>query len=142
MSNAKNLQTILAGLVKWFTVPQSAPEMNPRNFRNVQIDAIGVGLASTAAPFLPVLLTRLGATTFQVTMLTFMPALTGLLLAIPLGQFLQSRRNIVPWFSFARLTVLSSYALTALATILLPRTFSVIGILGIWAVATIPQTVL
>src|SRR5512143_1139408 len=121
MAPTTNYQILRANIIKWFTVPQSAPEMNRRNFVNVQIDAIGVGLASTAAPFLPVLLTRLGATTFQVTMLTFMPALTGLLLAIPLGQFLQTRRNIVPWFSFARLTVLSSYALTGLVTIFLPQ---------------------
>ncbi len=142
MTNTHNLQIIRKNVVKWFTVPQSAPEMNRSNFRNVQIDAVGVGLASTAAPFLPVLLTRLGATTFQVTMLTFMPAVTGLLLAIPLGQFLQTRRNIVPWFSFARLAVLSSYALTGIVTILLPKAAAVFGILGIWALATFPQTVL
>lgn len=122
-------------------VPQSAPEMNRTNFRNVQIDAVGVGLASTAAPFLPVFLTRLGASTFVVSMLTFMPALTGLILAIPLGQFLQSRRNIVPWFSRARLAVLSSYALTGILTFFLPKEASILGILAIWALATIPQTV-
>lgn len=136
-----NLRIIGIKIIRWFTVPQTAPEMNPVNFRNVQIDAVGVALASTAAPFLPVLLTRLGATTFQVTMLTFMPAVTGLLLAIPLGQFLQSRRNIVPWFSLARFTVLSSYALTGIITIILPQAASVLGILGIWALATVPQTV-
>ncbi len=123
-----NLKVAYANLLRWFTVPQSAPEMNPRNFLNVQIDAVGVGLASTAAPFLPVLLARLGATTFQVTMLTFMPAVTGLALAIPLGQFLQSRRNIVPWFSIARLAVLSSYAFTGLVTIFLPQIHAVVGL--------------
>jgi hypothetical protein len=141
MNNRTNLQFIRTNIIKWFTVPQSAPEMNRHNFLNVQIDAIGVGLASTAAPFLPVLLTRLGATTFQVTMLTFMPAVTGLLLAIPLGQFLQTRRNIVPWFSIARLAVLSCYAFTGIVTLLVPRAVSVLGILGVWALATIPQTV-
>jgi len=136
-----NLRIIGKKIIRWFTVPQTAPEMNPINFRNVQIDAVGVALASTAAPFLPVLLTRLGASTFQITMLTFMPAVTGLLLAIPLGQFLQTRRNIVPWFSMARLAVLSSYALTGIITILLPQAVSVFGILGVWALATVPQTV-
>jgi hypothetical protein len=33
-----------------------------RNKRYVQIDAVGVGTAGAAAPFLPVFLTRLGAT--------------------------------------------------------------------------------
>lgn len=116
--------------------------MNRRNFINVQVDAIGVGLASAANPFLPVFLTRLGASTFQVGLLTTMPALTGLLLSIPLGQFLQSRKNIVPWFSMARLTVLTGYALTGIISLLLPQALSVIGILGIWALVTIPQTIL
>ncbi len=136
------IRTIFSNLLRWFTLPRSAPEMNRRNFINVQIDAVGVGLASAANPFLPVFLTRLGATPIQVGLLTTMPAVTGLLLAIPLGQFLQSRRNIVPWFSMARLTVLSGYALTGLITIFLPEAYSVLGILGIWALATIPQTIL
>src|SRR5512141_293915 len=110
------LLTLYRNIITWFSVPQSAPEMNRRNFRNVQIDAVGVGLASTAAPFLPVFLTRLGASTLQISLLTTMPAIAGLLLALPLGQFLQTRRNIVPWFSIARLTVLSSYALTGVLT--------------------------
>jgi hypothetical protein len=135
-------QTFYARLIRWFTVPQSSPEMNRRNFINVQVDALGVGLASAANPFLPVFLTRLGASTLQVGLLTTMPAITGLLLSIPLGQFLQNRRNIVPWFSAARLTVLSTYAVTGIITFFLPEHLSVIGILGIWALATIPQTIL
>jgi len=135
------ISILYSKLYRWFTVPQSAPEMNRRNFINVQIDAIGVGMASAANPFLPVFLTRLGASALQVGLLITMPAVTGLLLSIPLGQFIQSRRNIVPWFSMARLAVLSGYALTGLITIFLPSAFSVIGILGIWALVTIPQTV-
>lgn len=132
---------LIRNLLRWFTVPQSSPEMNQRNFINVQIDAVGVGLASAANPFLPVFLARLGASTFQIGLLTTMPALTGLLLAIPLGQFLQSRRNIVPWFSLARLTIFSGYALTGIVSMLLPDTFSVFSILTIWALVTVPQTI-
>ena len=111
------------------------------NFRNVQVDAIGVGLANAAAPFLPVFLTHLQATTLQVGMLTSMPAMTGLLLAIPLGRFLQKKSNIVRWFSFARLLVIASYALTGIASFFLPRQILVNSILLIWAIATLPQTV-
>ncbi len=142
MKAPKFVRQINYKLYSWFNVPRNAPEMNHTNFRNVQIDAIGVGLASTAAPFLPVLLTRLGASTLQVSMLTFMPALTGFILAIPLGQFLQTRKNIVPWFSAARLAVLSSYGLTGIVIIFLPQAAAILGILGLWAVATVPQTVL
>jgi pimeloyl-ACP methyl ester carboxylesterase len=113
-----------------------------RNFRNVQIDAIGVGLASAAAPFLPVFLARLGASNFQVGLLTSMPGMAGLVLAFFVGRFLQTRRKIVPWFSLSRLMVLSSYALTGLVTLLIPRTGAVVSTLVIWAIATLPQTAL
>lgn len=131
---------MLKKFLRWFNVPHS-PDMDPMNFRNVQIDAVGVGLASAAAPFLSVFLTRLGASTLQVGLLTTMPAITGLLLSMPLGQFLQTKRDIVPWFSSARLLVLSGYLFTGLITILLPSEWSIFGILLIWALATIPQTV-
>ncbi|MCI0518812.1 MAG: MFS transporter [Chloroflexi bacterium] len=109
-----------------------------RNFINVQVDAIGVGLAAAASPFLPILLTRLGASNFEVGLLSSMPALTGLLLAIPVGRFLQSRRQVVPWFSAARLVVLSAYALTGIVTLILPESWWVKAILAVWALATIP----
>lgn len=115
-------------------------DIQKRNFRNVQVDAIGIGLASAAAPFLPVFLTRLEATNFQVGLLTSMPAFTGLILAIFIGNFLQRQRNIVPWFSVSRLMVVSSYALTGLAPFLVPREYTVVTVLAIWALATIPQT--
>ena len=113
-----------------------------KNFTNVQIDAIGVGLANAATPFLPVFLTRLGATSLEVGLLTSMPALTGLLLAIPIGHFLQNQRKIIPWFSAARLGVILSFGLTGLLAFLLSSTPLVTGILAIWALATIPQTML
>ena len=58
--------------------PPPSLETRKRNFRNVQIDAVGVGLASAAGPFLPVFLARLGATNFQVGLLTTMPGVAGL----------------------------------------------------------------
>jgi hypothetical protein len=111
-----------------------------RNFTNVQIDAVGIGLANAAAPFLPVFLTRLGATNVQVGLLTSMPALTGLFLAILIGNFLQRQRSIVPWFSASRLMVISSYALTGIVPFLVPRELAVPAVLLIWAFATLPQT--
>jgi len=132
---------LIKRFLRWFSTPQSSTKINRQNFINVQIDAIGVGLANAAIPFLPVFLTRLSASTFQVSMLTTMPALTGLILAIPLGQFLQSRRSIVPWYSRARLLVFSCYGLTGLITLFVPEDISVAGILTIWALATVPQTI-
>ena len=111
-----------------------------RNKRYVQIDAIGVGTASSAAPFLPVFLTRLGATPVQVGLLTSMPGITGLFLAIWVGRFLQRQRNVVPWFSVSRLMVISAYALTGLAPFVVPDNILILVVLIIWAGATLPQT--
>lgn len=127
-------------LLHWFTNPNIPPSVNKRNFLNVQIDAIGIGLAGAAAPFLPVFLTRLSATALQISLLTAMPAITGLILSIPVGNFFQSRKQIVPWFSAARLMVVLSYALTGLAPFILPRDQVITAVLAIWAIATIPQT--
>jgi hypothetical protein len=93
-------------------IDSQEPDVVKSNFRNVQIDAVGTGLANAAAPFLPVFLTHLNASSFQVSLLSSMPAFTDLLLAIPLGRFLQRQTNIVKWFSIARLVVITSYALT------------------------------
>jgi MFS family permease len=125
----------------WSAAPEGATPVQKKNFLNVQIDAVGIGLASAAAPFLPVFLTRLGATNFQVGLLTSMPAFTGLLSAIAVGAFLQSRRNIVPWFSAARLLVVLSYALTGLAPFVVPRQYVVQAVLAIWMAVTLPQIV-
>ncbi|MGB9669221.1 MAG: MFS transporter, partial [Anaerolineales bacterium] len=135
------MKTMRFGKFRRFFVPADVNPIQGRNFINVQIDAIGVGLASAAAPFLPVFLTRLGATSQQVGYLTSMPALTGLLLGIFIGRFLQNRPNIVPYFSAARLMVLSSYALTALLIGLVPNAILIKAILVLWAVVTLPQTV-
>ncbi len=136
------LKGALNRFIKSFGNPTDINPVQRKNFTNVQIDAVGVGLANAASPFLPVFLTRLGATSFEVGLLTAMPAMTGLLLAIPIGQFLQNQRRIVPWFSAARLGVIACYALTGLAAFLFQGHNLIVSILLIWALATIPQTML
>jgi len=128
--------------IHWSAAPHDATPTQRKNFVYVQIDAVGIGLANAASPFLPVFLTRLGATNFQVGLLTSMPGITGLLLAVFIGRFLQTRRKIVPWFSASRLMVISAYAATGLAGFIVPEDFLVQTILAIWAVATIPQIAL
>lgn len=128
--------------LKRFRIPLAPAGVSPtqrKNFINVQVDAVGIGLANAASPFLPVFLTRLGASNFQIGLLTSMPGLTGLILAIIVGRFLQGQRNVVPWFSRARLLVVSAYAATGLAGFIVPKEYLVPTILGIWAIATIPQ---
>lgn len=121
--------------------PEGASPTQRRNFLNVQVDGIGVGIASSAGPFLPVYLARLGATNFQVGLLNAMPGVTGLLLAVFIGRFLQRQRQIVPWFSLGRLLVISSYAFTGLVTLVVPPELAVPAILAVWALATIPNVI-
>jgi len=125
---------------RWSVAPPDIIGAQRKNFRYVQIDAIAIGLTSAAAPFLPVFLARLGATNFQIGLLTALPGFTGLILAVFIGRFLQNRRNIVPWFSASRLLVVSAYAATGLAPFIVPEEYLVVTILAIWALATIPQT--
>ena len=124
--------------------PQTEDEIQiqKRNFRYVQIDGVGVSISSVAQPFLPVFLTRLGATNFQVGLLTSMPGVTGLILALFVGRFLQTRRNIVPWYSLSRLMVILCYALTGILTLMVAQEYVIISTLLIWAFASIPQTAL
>lgn len=117
-------------------------QIQKRNFRYVQIDGVGVSISSIASPFLPVFLTRLGATNFQVGLLSSMPGVTGFLLAIFVGRFLQTRKNIVPWYGLSRLMVIMCFALTGILTLLIPRDYVIIATLAIWAFATLPQTAL
>ena len=124
------------------TPAEDPVQLQKRNFRYVQIDAIGVSISNVAAPFLPVFLTRLGATNFQVGLLSSMPGMTGLVLAILVGRFLQTRRDIVPWYSLSRLMVILCYALTGILTLLIPQKFVIISTLLIWAFASLPQTAL
>ncbi len=116
--------------------PTSRAEINQRN---VLIDAIGVGITAGVGSFLSVFLVRLGASSFLVGLLTAMPALTGMLLAMPAGEFLARRRNIVPWFARSRFLVLFCYVLTGLVPFLV-KTHQPEVIILIWALATLPQT--
>ena len=117
-------------------------QIQKHNFRHVQIDAVGVSISNISAPFLPVFLTRLGATNFQVGLLTSMPGVTGLILAIIVGRFLQTRRSIVPWYSLSRLLVILCYAMTGILTLILGEKYVILVTLAIWAFATLPQTAL
>src|ERR1700694_5434802 len=83
-------------LAQWMPMGQ---DIQSQNVRRVLIDGIGVGIASAAAPYLPVFLARLGADNFAVGLLTSMPALAGLIFAVPIGQFLSRQKNIVPCYS-------------------------------------------
>jgi hypothetical protein len=127
-----------AGALRWLVRPADVSE---RNIRNVLIDGIGVGIVSGVGTFLSVFLTRLNASSLLVGLLTSLPALTGVLLAVPVGSFLERQRNIVPWYSRARVWVLGSYALFGVLPFLLPTAAVPAAVIAIWALVTIPSTI-
>ena len=117
--------------------PTSVEETNQRN---VLVDGIGIGLASGAGTFLSVLLVRLGASNIEVGLLTSLPALTGMIMAIPIGEYLSRQRNVVPWYSLSRFLYLLSYPLIGLILFIQSDHLPLV-IISLWALATVPQTV-
>ena len=111
-----------------------------RNWRLVQVDSIFVGIVSASGTFLPVFLLRLGGTANDVGLITALPALTAFLLAIPLGRWLQGRRNIVPLYSRMRLLAWYGYALIAAIAVAVPPAQAIPAILVVWALASLPST--
>lgn len=128
--------------ITWLFTPQVSQTVDRKNFFFTQLDAIGVGVSSAAATFLPVFLTRLFATNLQVSLLTSMPAFAGLFLAIPFGRFLEKRINIVHWYSYTRLIFFLGYALSGLLPFVLPRNLWILSILIVWGIIAVPQTIL
>ena len=106
-------------------MPEDTTPTQRKNIQNVYVESVAIGLANAAGAFLPVFLTRLGATNFQVGLLTAMPAFTGLLLSIAMGSFLHRRRNIVPWYTAARLLIISSYAVVGAVSMIVPDEYIV-----------------
>lgn len=111
-----------------------------RNIHNVFVDGFGVGLVLGIGSFLSVFLVRLGASSSLIGLLTAMPALTGMFLAIPVGRLLERQRRIVPWYALSRLLALLPYALTGLVPFFFQSHQPEI-IIVIWALATFPQTI-
>lgn len=111
------------------------------NARIMRGDSVAMGVINTASTFLPVLVARLGGTAFEIGLLTAIPAVTGFLLAIPIGQLLQRRRGVVAAYSTARMLAHFSYAAIAVAILAAPPTLVVAAILLAWAVASVPSTI-
>ena len=104
-------------------------------------DSVAMGAINAASTFLPVFVARLGGSAFEVGLLTAIPAVCAVLLAIPAGQILQRRDDIVAWYSRARWLAHLSYALMAAAVLVLPVHLAVAAVLVIWAAAAVPATI-
>ena len=128
-------------LDNFLDAPVGASPVERHNFQVAYRESAFIGLISSGSVFLPVFLARLGATNLQVSLLAALPSVTGVLLAIPLGSLIQSRRNIIPWYSRGRLGGQLGYVAIAIASFVLPPDLVIPGILAIWTVVTIFSTV-
>ncbi len=95
--------------------PEASNPVRKRNYRAIRLDSAAMGVVNAASIFMPVFIVRLGGSNLEVSLLTALPALAGFLLAIPIGTFLQARRNIVPWYAVSRGFAQLVYAATAIA---------------------------
>ena len=99
-----------------------------------------MGVVNASTPFLPVLLVRLGASSALVGLLAALPAITGVLIALPIGRWLQGRPNIVPWYSRFRLIANLGYAAIGVAVVAASPEWATGAVIVLWALATVPLT--
>lgn len=130
----------LSSLGRFFEAPDGASETERHNFHHAFRESALIGVINASIAFLPVFIARLGGSNFAVSLVTSLPSLMGVLLAIPLGAFMQTRRNIMPWYARGRLGSQLAFALVALASLLLPAQLVVLGILVVYAGANVFQT--
>ncbi len=130
----------LVALGRYFEAPETATPTERHNFHHAFRESALIGVINAAIAFLPVFIARLGGSNFEVSLVTSLPYVIGMFLAIPLGGFMQTRRNIMPWYAKGRIGSQLSYALVAAGSFLLPSHLVVTGILAVYTIATVFQT--
>ena len=127
---------------RWSVAPPGVGGRRLHNYRVVQRDAIAVGFTSAAAPFLGVFLARFGATPFQLGLFNAVPSIFGLVLAIPLGQFLLRRTSIPRWLGVNRMLAAFTYGVIGLFPFFVPAAAVVPLSLVVWTISAVPQLVI
>lgn len=127
---------------RWSVAPPGVGGRSLHNYRIVQRDAIAVGFTSAAAPFLGVYLARFGATPFELGLVSSLPSIAGLVLAIPLGQFLLRRTSIPRWLGVNRMIANAAYGIIGLLPFFLPAQAVVPAAMAIWAATSVPQLII
>ncbi len=140
--NAPSLGAGLRRVPRWSVAPPGVGGRRLHNYRIVQRDAIAVGFTSAAAPFLGVFLARFGATPFQLGLFNAIPSIFGLVLAIPLGQFLLRRGSIPRWLGVNRMLAAFTYGVIGLFPFFVPPAAIVPLSLVVWTVLAVPQLII
>jgi MFS family permease len=100
--------------------PPSSRARENRNIRNLYRQTAWQGVISAViTTFLPIFAVRIGASTFEVGLLTSLPALVTILLSIPAASFVATRRHLVRLVTLTMMGVwLCSIAMTFLPSVL------------------------
>jgi MFS family permease len=113
-----------------------------RNFRRLYVDVVGYGiLAGSLLAFVSVYAAHLGATSFQIALLTAGPAMVNLLVSLPAGRWLENG-------SIIRATYITSiwsrvpYVFLALGPLLLARHVQIPLLVWVILFISIPGTAL
>lgn len=126
---------------RWSVAPPGVGRRTLHNYRIVQRDAVAVGFTSAAAPFLGVYLARFGATPFELGLIASLPSIAGLVLSIPLGQFLLRRTSIPRWLGVNRMIAHAAYGVIGLLPFFLPAQAVVPTAMIIWTATSVPQLI-
>ena len=126
---------------RWSVAPPGVGGRTLHDYRIVQRDAIAVGFSSAAAPFLGVYLARFGATPFDLGLISSLPSIAGLVLAIPLGQFLLRRTSIPRWLGVNRMIAHAAYGVIGLLPFFVPAQAVVPVAIAIWVATSVPQLI-
>lgn len=127
------------GLPSWFVSPRDGDE---RNMTRGMLDGFGVGMVEGVRIFIPVLFTRLGADPLIIGLLSSMPAIAGIFLAIPLGMLINKSNNVIPWYAWSRLLLFLSYPIIAFIPLFTDASTAILLMLVVVALSTLPQTAL
>ncbi len=108
-----------------------------RNILYVTLDGIALGFTTAASTFLSVFVIRLGVSAVWVSLLTSLPALVNLFLAMPMARFLERQRQIVPIFAWSRLLAHSAYVITGLVPFFLQGHLAGEAIVVVWGLVAV-----
>ncbi len=120
---------------KWHQIRPRTVE--DRNILYVTLDGIALGFTTAASTFLSVFVIRLGASAFWVSLLTSLPAMVNLFLAMPMARFLERQQRIVPIFAWSRLLAHSAYVITGLVPFFLQGRLAGEAIVVVWGLVAV-----
>lgn len=126
--------------VAWQQIRSPLATREDRNIRRLMVQTALVGIVQGGiVTFLPVFLVRLGASAVTVSLLTSLPALVTIVLALPAGALASRWRNMVRMSAAFFWALRFCYLLVGAAALLDPGNAPLL-IVAIWGLSAVPST--